>query len=115
MTKQFSADMLAYEGTASKAEMNSNEFAQNAWSSVQLIKQALTGASSLTAASLLVKLPTMCDVNVGNYFPHINFCKSVGSKVYPRVFNDQWQYFQVSKGTYAPTDGKWHDLSGSLP
>jgi len=70
----------------------------------------------MSAKALLTKTPTMCDVNVGNVYPHVNFCKPVAeSKVLPRVYNDQWQYFAVKNGQYVPVDNQWHDLTSTLP
>jgi len=112
----FRNQVIAYVGGASAAAADLNEFAQDAWSSVRLVDLALTGAGSYTAAELLKKLPTMCDVNVGNVYPHVNFCKpAVQSTVFPRVYNTQWRYYVGQNGAYVPLDNQWHELASTVP
>jgi len=114
LVKEFVSQVTAYTG-ASQAGATLNEFGQDGWSSVQLIKQALTGASEYTSAELLKKLPTMCDVNVGNVYPDVDFCKpAVGSTVYTRVFNPYVRYYIAENGKYVPYDDQWHDGSSVM-
>ena len=117
MVKQFVSELGAYfKGDQQQIMINSNEFAQDGWSSVQLLKQALTGASELTSKSLMVTIPTMCDVNLGNVYPHVNFCKPVVENSFaPRLYNDSWQYFVIKNGQYVPAGNTWHDLSSTVP
>lgn len=117
LVQQFNKELSTYlKDDKTQTAINSNEFAQDGWSSVQLVKQALTGSKEMSAKALLTKIPTMCDVNVGNVYPHVNFCKPVAeSKSLPRVYNDQWQYFAVKDGKYVPVDNQWHDLTSTLP
>jgi branched-chain amino acid transport system substrate-binding protein len=114
---QFNQQMATYlKHNPAQIAMNSNEFAQSGWSSVQVVKQALSGSSTPTAAYLLKKIPTMCNVNVGNFYPHVNFCKSeTTSKLLPRVYNDEWQYLVAKNGTYAATNNQWHNLAAAIP
>ena len=101
---------------AKNAPTDLNEFAQDGWSSVRLVDLALTGTGSYTAAELLKKLPTMCDVNVGNVYPHVDFCKpSVQSTIYPRVFNTYDQYFVAKNGQYVPLNDKWYSIADTVP
>lgn len=112
----FRNQVIAYAGGASAAAADLNEFAQDAWSSVRLVDLALTGAGSYTAAELQKKLPTMCDVNVGNVYPHVDFCKpAVQSTVFPRVYNTEWRYYVGQNGAYVPLDNQWHDLASTVP
>ena len=112
----FDSQITAYAGSASAAAADMNEFAQIAWSSVRLVDQALAGTGSYTSAELLKKLPTMCDVNVGNVYPHVNFCKPVAtSTVFPRVYNDYWRFFVAKNGVYVPFDDQWHDFASTIP
>ena len=77
---------------------------------------ALTGSGQYTATELLKKLPTMCDVNVGNVYPNVNFCKpAVQSTLYPRVFNTYVQYFVAKNGQYVPLDNKWYNIADTVP
>ena len=117
MVKRFAKELSDYlKGDPGEIAKNSNEFAQAGWSSVQLFTQALDGASDVSSKALLAKIPTMCDVNVGNVYPHVNFCTPVAtSKSLTRVYNDQWQYFVAKGGTYVPTDNKWYDLKDTFP
>ena len=47
--KQFVTEMTSFlGGDAGKVATNSNEFGQTGWASVQLLKQALTGATDFT-------------------------------------------------------------------
>lgn len=117
MVEQFRNELSDHLGGDEKEiAMNLNEFAQMGWSSVQLLKLALEEAGEVSAQAVLDTIPTMCDVNVGNVYPHVNFCEPVAeSKVVPRVYNDQWQYYQVENGEYASVDNEWHDLSDTLP
>jgi branched-chain amino acid transport system substrate-binding protein len=111
----FRSQMTAYAGGASAAA-DLNENAQGAWSSVQLVDQALAGSGRYTSAELLKKLPTMCDVNVGNVYPHVNFCKPVASStLFPRVFNDNWRLYVGQNGVYVPLDDQWHDFASTIP
>jgi ABC-type branched-subunit amino acid transport system substrate-binding protein len=111
----FRNQITAYVG-AKDAPTDLNEFAQDAWSSVRLVDLALTGTGQYTAAELLKKLPTMCDVNVGNVYPNVNFCKpAVLSTLYPRVFNTYVQYFVAKDGQYVPLDNKWYDIADTVP
>jgi branched-chain amino acid transport system substrate-binding protein len=115
LVTEFRNQVTAYAG-AKAAPTDLNEFAQDAWSSVRLVDLALTGAGSYTAAELLKKLPTMCDVNVGNVYPHVDFCKpSVQSTIYPRVFNTYDQYFVAKNGVYVPLDNKWYSIAATVP
>lgn len=115
MVTQFRNEVLAYAGQKDGPQ-NLNEFAQDGWSSVQLVKQALSGSGEYTAAKLLEKIPTMCDVNVGNVYPHISFCKPVvKSKTYPRIYNAWFRYYVAKDGKYVPLDDQWHDLRSSIP
>jgi ABC-type branched-subunit amino acid transport system substrate-binding protein len=112
----FRSQITAYAGSASAAAADLNEFAQAAWSSVRLVDQALAGTGSYTSAELLKKLPTMCDVNVGNVYPHVNLCKPVASSaVFPRVYNDYWRVFVAKNGAYVPFDDQWHDFASTIP
>ena len=112
----FRNQVIAYTGSAKAAATDLNEFAQDAWSSVRLVDLALTGAGTYTAAELLKKLPTMCDVNVGNVYPNVDFCKpAVQSTVLPRVFNTNWRYYVGQNGVYVPLDNQWHNLASTVP
>ncbi|HEU0101173.1 MAG TPA: ABC transporter substrate-binding protein [Mycobacteriales bacterium] len=117
MVKQFAQELSDHlKGNPGEIAKNSNEFAQVGWSSVQLLKQAIEGGSDASAKGLLAHIPTMCDVNVGNVYPHVNFCKTVAtSKSLTRVYNNQWQYFVAKDGKYVPTDNTWHDLTSTFP
>ncbi|HLL69391.1 MAG TPA: ABC transporter substrate-binding protein [Micromonosporaceae bacterium] len=117
MVKQFRSELSDYlDGDQKQVAMNLNEFAQVGWSSVQLLKQALAKSGEVSAKAILDTIPTMCDVNVGNVYPHVNFCEPVAdSPVVPRLYNDQWQYYKVKDGQYVPTDGAWHDLASTAP
>jgi branched-chain amino acid transport system substrate-binding protein len=115
LVTQFRNQITAYVG-AKAAPTDLNEFAQDGWSSVRLVDLALTGTGSYTAAELLKKLPTMCDVNVGNVYPHVDFCKpSVQSTLYPRVFNAYDQYFVAKNGQYVPLNDKWYSIADTVP
>jgi branched-chain amino acid transport system substrate-binding protein len=115
LVTEFRNQITAYVG-AKDAPTDLNEFAQDGWSSVRLVGLALAGTGQYTAAELLKKLPTMCDVNVGNVYPHVNFCKSaVQSTVYPRVFNTYVQYFVAKNGQYVPVDNKWYNIADTVP
>lgn len=117
MVTQFEKDLSAFlKGNQQQIAINSNEFAQDGWSSVQLLKQALTGAKTISAQTLLAKIPTMCDVNVGNVYPHVDFCKPVvASTIVPRLYNDEWRYYVVKNGQYVPVDNAWHNMDSSVP
>jgi ABC-type branched-subunit amino acid transport system substrate-binding protein len=116
MVTQFRTDLSKYlNGKASAIATNSNEFAQDGWSSVQLLKQALNGETSFTAATLLKKIPTMCNVNIGNVYPHVDFCKTLSaSKIFTRVYNDSWQFSVAKNDHYIPIGG-WHDEAKTIP
>jgi ABC-type branched-subunit amino acid transport system substrate-binding protein len=115
LVTEFRNQVTTYVG-AKNAPTDLNEFAQDAWSSVRLVDLALTGTGTYTAAELLKKLPTMCDVNVGNVYPHVDFCKpSVQSTLYPRVFNSYVQYFVAKNGQYVPLDNKWYNIADTVP
>ncbi len=112
----FRSQVTAYTGSASAAAPNLTEFSQDAWSSVQLVDQALTGTGSYTSAELLKKLPTMCDVNIGNVYPHIDFCKPAAtSSVFPRIFNDWWRYYAAKDGEYVPLNNTWYNHASTIP
>jgi branched-chain amino acid transport system substrate-binding protein len=115
-TAGFDKDMASYlDNDKSQIAMNDNEFAQDGWSSVQLVKLALTGAKTFTSQTLMQKIPTMCDVNVGNVYAHVDFCKPLGSnKTLSRVYNDDWQYLTIKDGRYV-SDGVWHNLVSLFP
>lgn len=115
--KQFVNDLVSYYGgDVSKAAPNFNEFAQDGWSSVQLLKLASQGMGrNITPKALLGKLPTMCDVDVGNVYPHVNFCKQFRSKTYPRLFNTYVRFFTVKNGQYTETDNQWHNIAEYVP
>lgn len=117
MVAKFRSDLSrSLSGTALASALT--EFGQVGWSSVQLIKQVLTGAGSsdLTSAYILRKLPTMCNVNVGNFYPHISFCKpAVQSKLFPRVFNTHVRYVTAQGGKYVPLDNQWHNVASVVP
>ena len=117
MVKQFMKELSThFKGDKKKVMENANEFGQDGWSSVQLMKQAMEKAKAYDSAALLKTIPTMCDVNVGNVYPHVNFCKpAVESKIVPRVYNDHWRYFTVRNGQYVESDTEWHDASQSVP
>ena len=117
MVAQFRKDLSTYlKGNPQQIAIDSNEFAQDGWSSVQLVKQALAGAKDFSAQTLLAKIPTMCDVNVGNVYPHIDFCKPVSnSKLVPRLYNDEWQYFVIENGQYVPVGNTWHNMDATVP
>jgi branched-chain amino acid transport system substrate-binding protein len=117
MVAQFTKDLSTYlKGNQQQIAINSNEFAQDGWSSVQLVKQALTGAKTFTAQTLLAKIPTMCDVNVGNVYPHVDFCKPVAdSKLVPRLYNDEWRYFVIENDQTVPVDSSWHNMDATVP
>lgn len=116
LVTQFRNDVIAYTGSAKAAAVDLNEFGQDGWSSVRLVDLALTGSGDYTSAGLLKKLPTMCDVNVGNVYPHVSFCKpSVQSPVFPRIFNAYETYFVAQNGAYVPVPGQtWHDVSADV-
>jgi branched-chain amino acid transport system substrate-binding protein len=113
---QFRNEVTAYVGNAKDAAVDLNEFGQDGWSSVRLVALALKGSGDYTSAGLLKKLPTMCDVNVGNVYPHVGFCKpSVQSTVFPRIFNANEAYFVAKNGVYVPAPGPtWHDVSAAV-
>ena len=112
----FRSQVTAYAGSPSAAAADLNEFAQDAWSSVRLVDLALAGTGSYTSAELLKKLPTMCDVNLGNYYPSVDFCKPAAhSTVFPRVFNDQWRYYVAQNGQYVSLGDQWHDFASTIP
>jgi ABC-type branched-subunit amino acid transport system substrate-binding protein len=119
MVVQFRNDLREYlKGNTSEVSQNLNEYAQDGWSSVQLLKDALSGATSFTAKTLLKKIPTMCNVNVGNVYPHVDFCKAVAkSTVYTRVHNDEWQFYVDKNGQYVPSSGGkgWHNDADTIP
>ena len=116
LVTDFRNQVIAYTGSEKAAATDLNEFAQDAWSSVRLVDLALTGAGSYTSAELLKKLPTMCDVNVGNVYPNVDFCKpAVQSTVFPRVFNTNWRYYVGENGVYVPLDNEWHNLASTVP
>jgi branched-chain amino acid transport system substrate-binding protein len=116
LVTQFRNEVTAYVGNAKDAAVNMNEFGQDAWSSVRLVDLALSVGGASAAAALLKKLPTMCDVNVGNVYPHVSFCKpSVQSTVFPRIFNTNETYFVAKNGAYVPVPGTtWHDVSADV-
>jgi branched-chain amino acid transport system substrate-binding protein len=117
MVTQFRKDLSTYlKGNQQQIAINSNEFAQDGWSAVQLVKQALTGAKTFTAQTLLAKIPTMCDVNIGNVYPHVDFCKPVTtSTLVPRLYNDEWRYFVVKNGQLVSIDNAWHNMISTVP
>jgi branched-chain amino acid transport system substrate-binding protein len=117
MVKDFMTDLGTYlKGSQQQIAINANEFAQDGWSSVQLVKQALTGAKTFTAATLLAKIPTLCDVNVGNVYPHVDFCKPVvTTSLTPRLYNDEWQYFVIKNGQFVSVGGTWHNMDSTVP
>jgi branched-chain amino acid transport system substrate-binding protein len=115
LVTEFRNQITSYVG-AKNAPTDLNEFAQDGWSSVRLVDLALSGTGTYTAAELLKKLPTMCDVNVGNVYPNVDFCKpAVQSTVYPRVFNTYVQYFVAKNGQYVPLDNKWYNIADTVP
>jgi branched-chain amino acid transport system substrate-binding protein len=116
LVTQFRNQVTAYVGSAKAAAADLNEFGQDGWSSVRLVDLALTGTGNYTSTQLLKKLPTMCDVNVGNVYPHVNFCKpAVQSSVFPRIFNTYETYFVAQNGVYIPVPGQaWHDVSADV-
>ena len=115
LVTEFRNQITAFAG-AKNAPTDLNEFAQDGWSSVRLVDLALAGTGQYTAAELLKKLPTMCDVNVGNVYPNVNFCKpAVQSTLYPRVFNTYVQYFVAKNGQYVPLDNKWYNIADTVP
>jgi ABC-type branched-subunit amino acid transport system substrate-binding protein len=116
MVQQFMTDLGSYlDGDQKELVVNANEFSQDGWSSVQLLKQAMEKAGAYDSAALMRTIPTMCDVNVGNVYPHINFCEPVAeSTVMPRVYNNQWRYFTVQGGQYVESDDEWHN-SDTVP
>jgi len=116
LVTQFRNEVTAYVGSAKAAAVDLNEFGQDGWSSVRLVDLALSGTGDYTSAELLKKLPTMCDVNVGNVYPHVSFCKpSVQSAVFPRIFNAYETYFVAQNGVYVPVPGQtWHDVSADV-
>lgn len=117
MVQRFIKELTRYlKGDQKQVVVDANEFAQDGWSSVQLLKQAMEKAKAYDSAALLKTIPTMCDVNVGNVYPHVDFCKPVAdSKLVPRLYNDQWRYFTVEGGRYVESDSAWHDTSASVP
>jgi branched-chain amino acid transport system substrate-binding protein len=116
LVTQFRNDVTASVGSAQAAAVDLNEFGQDGWSSVRLVDLALKGTGQYTSAELLKKLPTMCDVNVGNVYPHVNFCKpAVQSTVFPRIFNTYEAYFVAENGVYVPQPGQtWHDVAADV-
>ena len=116
LVTQFRNEVTAYVGSAKAAAVDLNEFGQDGWSSVRLVDLALSGTGDYTSAELLKKLPAMCDVNVGNVYPHVSFCKpSVQSAVFPRIFNAYETYFVAQNGVYVPVPGQtWHDVSADV-
>jgi len=116
LVTEFRNQVTAYVGGAKAAAVDLNEFGQDGWSSVRLVDLALSGTGDYTSAELLKKLPTMCDVNVGNVYPHVDFCKpSVQSTVFPRIFNTYETYFVAQNGVYVPVPGQtWHDVSADV-
>lgn len=116
MSKQFAQEVAA---TVPEKDVPAtlSDFGAVGWSSVQLIKQIFQDASDedLTSDYILKKLPTMCDVNVGNYYPHVNFCEPVESSLFPRVFNAQVRYLKVDGGRFVDLDDEWHDISNAVP
>jgi len=112
----FRSQITAYTGSPTAAAADLNEFAQAAWSSVRLVDQVLAGTGSYTSSELLKKLPTMCDVNVGNFYPHVDFCKPTGhSTLYPRVFDDHWRLYVAQNGVYVSADNQWRDFASTIP
>ena len=112
----FRSQVTAYAGSPSAAAADLNEVAQNAWSSVRLVDLALAGTGSYTSAELLKKLPSMCDVNLGNFYPSVDFCKPAAhSTLFPRVFNDQWRLYVGQNGVYVPLDNQWHNFASTIP
>jgi ABC-type branched-subunit amino acid transport system substrate-binding protein len=115
LVTEYRDDMTTLMG-AKQAAQNLNEFSQDGWSSVDLVDQALTIAKADSSAALLKTLPKMCDVNVGNVYPDIDFCKPVlKSSVYPRLYNDEVRYYVAEGGQYAPLDNKWHNIGATVP
>jgi branched-chain amino acid transport system substrate-binding protein len=115
LVTEFRNQITAYVG-AKNAPTDLNEFAQDAWSSVRLVDLALSGTGVYTAAELLKKLPTMCDVNVGNVYPHVDFCTpAVQSKTFPRVFNTYVRYFVAKNGEYVPLNNQWYNIASAVP
>ena len=117
LVTQFRNEVTAYTGSAKAAAVDLNEFGQDGWSSVRLVDLALAGTGNYTSAGLLKKLPTMCDVNVGNVYPHVGFCKpAVQSTLYPRVYNTYETYFVAKDGVYVPVPGPtWHNVAAAIP
>ena len=116
LVTQFRNEVTAYTGSAKAAAVDLNEFGQDGWSSVRLVDLALAGTGDYSSAELLKKLPTMCDVNVGNVYPHVSFCKpAVQSAVFPRIFNAYETYFVAQNGVYVPLPGQtWHDVAADV-
>jgi branched-chain amino acid transport system substrate-binding protein len=116
LVTEFRNQVTAYVGSAKAAAVDLNEFGQDGWSGVRLVDLALSGTGDYTSAELLKKLPTMCDVNVGNVYPNVDFCKpSVQSPVFPRIFNTYETYFVAENGVYVPVPGQtWHDVSADV-
>jgi branched-chain amino acid transport system substrate-binding protein len=117
LVTQFRNEVTAYVGGAKAAAVDLNEFGQDGWSSVRLVDLALAGTGNYTSAELLKKLPTMCDVNVGNVYPHVGFCKpAVQSTLFPRVYNTYEAYFVAKNGVYVPVPGPtWHNVAATIP
>jgi len=113
---QFRDQVTSYVGSASAAAVDLNEFGQDGWSSVRLVDLALAGTGIYTSAELLKRLPTMCDVNVGNVYPAVDFCKPAAqSAVFPRIFNAEETYFEAENGVYVPLPGQtWHNVAADV-
>jgi branched-chain amino acid transport system substrate-binding protein len=116
LVKEFRSDVTAFTG-ASSASSVFNEYGQDGWSSVRLVKLAFQGAggSDLTGSYLIKKLGTMCSVNVGNVYPNVDFCKPIANvSGMSRIYNATERYYVAENGKYQPLDNTWHSFASAL-
>lgn len=111
---QFRNDIFASMGQTAGTQ-NLNEFAQDGWSSVMVVDQALKGVTEISSKSLLDALNKLSDAMPGNVRNPVDFTKIRDSKLFPRMFNTYVRYFIIKNGQYTDLDNQWHDAGQFVP